>query len=138
MTFVTILQHPTWGRISNRDGDEWELEEEADWPGVGSIAVRFCFDDPDHSQTRSNYLAMKARWADLWPRILRRTEEMRASYSCQEEKIDVGSDYLYVRPPVESLERSPRWSVMLQSISGWLLDFEGWADAGGQGVLWSS
>ena len=105
------MEHPTWGRIANRQGDQWELEEVADWPSVGSIKVRFYINDPDDAQTRTNYLAIKSKWVEIWSRILRRTEEMRASYRCQDEPIDPSSDYFYVRVPVIAIDKGASWST---------------------------
>lgn len=50
--------------------------------------------------------------------------------------INLKSDWLNLTPPKMAIEEEPEWSVMLQAEeAGWLLDFRGWEDSGGQGVF---
>lgn len=133
---IATLLHPFWGLISQRQGcDEWEVHEEHGWPSVGTIAVRFYLSDPEDKQVQRNFMRLRESWESVWPRILRRTELMRAGYGRADAPVDLQADYFYVRIPNEAIDSEASWSVMLQSEDGWLLDFRGWEDAGGQGVF---
>jgi hypothetical protein len=133
---IATQLHPFWGLISQRQGyDEWEVHEEHGWPSVGTMAVRFYLCDPEDKQVQHNFIRLHESWESVWPRILRRTELMRADYGRADAPVDMQADYFYVRIPNEAIEAGASWSVMLQSEDGWLLDFRGWEDAGGQGVF---
>jgi hypothetical protein len=50
--------------------------------------------------------------------------------------INRASDWFSLRLPRGAIGDRAEWSVMLQADeAGWLLDFKGWDDFGGQGVF---
>jgi len=134
---IETADHPFWGPIQRRDGyDGWDLEIKEQWADDGTIRIRVDFEDPDDPVVQANYKKMREKWASLWPRIVERTEQMKASYGYQDAPIDFASDWLSFTPPKIPIEEAPEWSVMLQAEeAGWLLDFKGWDDSGGQGVF---
>lgn len=134
---IERVDHPFWGQIQRRDGyDGWDLEIEEEWPKKGMIKIRVDFDNPDDPTVQANYRAIREKWESVWPRIVDRTEEMKASYGYQEAPINLEDDWLSLTPPKIPIAENPEWSVMLQAEeAGWLLDFKGWEDFGGQGVF---
>ena len=61
---------------------------------------------------------------------------MKAAYGFGKTQIRPDSDWFELKPPTDPIESQAEWSVMLQADeAGWLLDFAGWGDAGGQGVF---
>lgn len=134
---IERVDHPFWGQIQHRDGyDGWDLEIEEEWPKRGIIKIRVGFDNPDDPTVQANYRAIRDKWDSVWQRIVVRTEEMKATYGYQEAPINLESDWLSMTPPRTPIDEEPEWSVMLQAEeAGWLLDFKGWEDFGGQGVF---
>ncbi|MBU6303141.1 MAG: hypothetical protein KGS60_16455 [Verrucomicrobia bacterium] len=131
------INHPYWGRIRRQSGiGDWNLELTEEWPGIGSIRIKARFQNPDDLVIQQNYTKLRENWEDIWPRILRRTNEMKATYGYQDTPIDRESDWFSLRLPVTDLATDPEWSIMLQAEeAGWLLDFKGLQDFGGQGVF---
>ncbi|MGE3164088.1 MAG: hypothetical protein AB7O52_04235 [Planctomycetota bacterium] len=68
----------------------------------------------------------------MWSEILRRVVAMREQYTIH-DPIEASTDYFSVRVSDEKLAGT--FSVMLQSVDGWLLEFENWKFVGGQGVF---
>ena len=61
---------------------------------------------------------------------------MKVAYGYHGIPIQTESDGFELKLPTELMEKNAEWSVMLQAEeAGWLLDFKGWEDAGGQGVF---
>ena len=134
---LETAEHHYWGRIQRRLGyDGWDREYLEPLPDGNTIRLRVDFEDPDDETVQMNYTAMRRRWDELWPRILRRTAEMKSEYGYGGTPIRNDSDWFSVTPPSEPIADGAEWSVMLQADeAGWLLDFKGWDDLGGQGVF---
>jgi hypothetical protein len=134
---VETVEHAFWGRMQRRAGyDGWDVEFSDALADHTSIRIRVCFDDPNDEVAQSNYSAIRRRWGELWPRILRRTDDMKSGYGYGSVPINASSDWFSMRLPTKPIERLAEWSVMLQADeAGWLLDFKGWDDFGGQGVF---
>lgn len=61
---------------------------------------------------------------------------MKSRYGYGDVPIDGASDWFSLQLPREAIGEGAEWSVMLQADeAGWLLDFKGWDDFGGQGVF---
>jgi len=61
---------------------------------------------------------------------------MKSRYGYADVPIDAESDWFSLTPPRKPIDEQAPWSVMLQANeAGWLLDFQGWDDFGGQGVF---
>ena len=136
MTTTESNFFPDWNQLTHNDNDsEWELRMHADWPQRGSIQVRFYINSPNSEVSQKNYEEIVNNWGIIWPRILSRTETLILSYDHNVDDIDIDEDYFYIRVPEEPLIEGASWSIMLQSMIGWLLDFEGWEDSGEQGVF---
>ena len=131
------LEHPFWGTLRKREGaDNWEHEIVAHWPGRGDIRVCFYVTNPEDEIAQRNYETITQQWESLWPRILSRTDAMRAYYGYGEFPTDLSRDYFDIRLATSPLDEGAEWTVMLQAKeAGWLLDFKGWDDFGGQGVF---
>lgn len=130
------LSHPNWKDIRYSETlNEWLLSSQYLWPQKGMIKVQFYIDEPDSTLIIENYSKMLKNWENLWVRILSRTEALIQSYGYGLDDINVEEDYFYIRLPVSSIDEGGSWNVMLQSMFGWLLDFEGWEDVGEQGVF---
>jgi hypothetical protein len=134
---LETAQHDFWGRMQRRAGYEgWDIEFTDSLPDGRAVRIRVDLADPNDERTQSNYSAIRKRWDELWSRILIRTQEMKTRYGYGTVEIDIDSDWFSLSPPREPIECNPEWSVMLQATeAGWLLDFRGWEDAGGQGVF---
>lgn len=129
--------HPFWGRIQRRPGSkEWRVDFSEGWPGIGLIKIKTGFENPDDPVIQGNYTELREKWEHIWPRILQRTMEMKASYGHEDAAIDLEEDWFSLRLPATDFASEPEWSIMLQAEeAGWLLDFKGWQDFGGQGVF---
>ena len=134
---IEQIEHPFWGRALRLEGYEgWHSPIVEKMPDGSLIHIRVEFDDPDDSVVQENFTAIQERWAEVWLRILNRTSEMKNAYDYGHIPIRSDSDWFELKPPTERIDEGAEWSVMLQADeAGWLLDFRGWADAGGQGVF---
>lgn len=134
---LEAVEHGYWGRMQRRAGYHgWDVEIAAALPDGNQIPVRVAFDDPDCESVQANYSAMRVRWGEMWPRILRRTQDIKSQYGHGDVPIDGSSDWFSLRLPRDAIGDGAEWSVMLQANeAGWLLDFKGWDDVGGQGVF---
>ena len=137
MTIVEEIDHSFWKRVLRLDGYEgWHclIKEPLD-DGI-LVPIRIEFDDPNDITVQQNYIAIRERWPEIWPRIQNRTRDMKAAYGFGDTPICPESDWFELKPPIDPIESGAEWSVMLQAQeAGWLLDFTGWEDAGGQGVF---
>jgi len=134
---LQTVEHRYWGRIQRRSGfDGWEREHLELLLDGNTIRLRVDFDDPDDKTVQLNYAAMRMRWHELWPRILGRIAEMKSGYGYGDTEIRIDSDWFSLTLPSEPIAEGAEWSIMLQAAeAGWLLDFQGWDDFGGQGVF---
>jgi len=136
MTIIKKILHPIWGEINHRDdNEEWELSEVHTWKKVGDIEIRFYIGDVESKIVHENFISIKQQWSKIWSHIISRIEWLIKAYNEDINGINPANDFFYLRLPVESINENGGWSVMLQSEIGWLLDFEGWENDGGQGVF---
>lgn len=131
------IDHPFWGTVQRRSGYEgWDLERVESLPDGTTVVLRFDFEDPSDPTVQENYSAMCSRWSEIWPRILDRIAQMKSAYGYGDTPLDPASDWFSISVPPEPLATGAARSVMLQAAeAGWLIDFEGWEDSGGQGVF---
>ncbi|KAI9134582.1 hypothetical protein [Acaryochloris sp. CCMEE 5410] len=130
-------QHQFWGHILRIDGFEcWNFEFNGMLPDGTHILVRVQFDDPDNTIVQANFTAIRGRWPDIWPRILQRTEEIKIASGYANVPLCINVDWFELQLPEQPISHDGEWSVMLQAKeAGWLIDFKGWEDFGGQGVF---
>jgi hypothetical protein len=130
------VEHAFWGRMQRPAGhDDWDVEFTDSLPDHTNVRIRVYFEDPDDQILQSNYSAIRNRWHELWPRILSRTDDMKLQYGYGNTPIKASSEF-DLRLPTKPIEGLAEWSIMLQADeAGWLLDFKGWDDFGGQGVF---
>lgn len=127
---------PEWNQLTyNKGAAEWELSAHSEWLGKGTIEIRFYIDDPKSEVSKANFQSIITNWKFVWSRITNRTEELMEAYEHTSSEVDLSDDYFYLRIPIKSIEEGADWSVMLQSMVGWLLDFEGWKDSSEQAVF---
>lgn len=137
MTILEEIAHPFWKRALRLDGYEgWHCPVEETLADGTRVSIRVEFDDPDDEIVQQNYAAIRERWPEIWSRIQNRTNDIRNAYGYGETLIRPESDWFELKLPTEPIDQQAEWSVMLQADeAGWLLDFAGWKDAGGQGVF---
>ncbi|MCC9602293.1 hypothetical protein LOC67_17195 [Stieleria sp. JC731] len=137
MSILDEIAHPFWGRVIRVEGYEgWHCPIEERLSDGTLVSIRVEFDDPDNEIVQQNYTAIRERWDQIWVRIQERIGEMKAAYGYGGIPIQAESDWFELKPPVDSIDEGAEWSVMLQDDeAGWLIDFAGWGDDGGQGVF---
>ncbi|MCC9656718.1 hypothetical protein [Rhodopirellula halodulae] len=131
------IDHPFWGTVQRRSGYEgWDLEQAESLPNGTTTMLRFGFDDPSDPTVQENYSAIRTCWSEIWPRILNRIAQMKSAYGYGDTPLNPAFDWFSISVPTDPLATGAEWSVMLQAAeAGWLIDFEGWEDSGGQGVF---
>jgi hypothetical protein len=131
------IEHPFWNCALRIDGYEgWHCPITEETSDGMLLQIRIEFDDPDDKIVQQNYSAIRQRWSDIWSRIQQRTHAVKVAYGYTETPLRPESDWFERRLPTEPIEENAKWSVMLQADeAGWILDFVGWVDAGGQGVF---
>ncbi|EMI46150.1 hypothetical protein RRSWK_01335 [Rhodopirellula sp. SWK7] len=131
------IDHSFWGTVQRRSGYEgWDLEQDDSLPDGTDVKLRFDFDDPNNPTVQENYSVIRSRWSEIWPRIVDRIAQMKSDYGYSDAKYDPASDWFSISVPDDRIEDGAEWSVMLQAAeAGWLIDFRGWEDFGGQGVF---
>ena len=134
---VEEISHPYWKRVLRIDGYEgWHCPINEKMSDGTPIQIRVEIDDPDDKIVQKNFSAIRERWGEIWSRIQRRTQETKTAYGYGEVPIRPNCDWFELRVPTKPIDANAEWSVMLQADeAGWLLDFAGWEDAGGQGVF---
>jgi hypothetical protein len=137
MSVIEEIEHPFWTRIVRIEGYEgWFSLLDDEMSDGTPVRIRVEFGDPNDEIVQRNFSAIRGRWTEIWPCIQSRTHEMKVAYGYHEFPIRTESDWFELKPPTELIETNAEWSVMLQAEeAGWLLDFKGWEDAGGQGVF---
>ncbi len=137
MDIIEQIDHPFWKCAIRIDGSRgWHSPLNEHLIDGTPVIIRVEFDDPNNAIVQRNFSAIRQRWTEIWPRIQQRTRELKEAYGYGETPVRTEADWFELTPPSEPIESDAGWSVMLQaSEAGWLLDFEGWDDAGGQGVF---
>lgn len=131
------IDHSFWGVIQRRTGCKgWDLEQHDSLPDGTEVTLRFDFDDPNAPTVQENYSVLRSRWSEIWCRIVDRIAQMKADYGYSDATYAPASDWFSISVPEDRIEDGAEWSVMLQAPeAGWLIDFQGWEDHGGQGVF---
>lgn len=131
------INHPFWGRVQRRSGyDGWDVEQTDSLPDGTNVTLRFDFDDPNDQTVQENYSLIRSRWSEIWPRIVDRIAQMKSAYGYGDATYGPTSDWFSISLPTDRIEDDGEWSVMLQAAeAGWIIDFRGWEDFGGQGVF---
>jgi hypothetical protein len=134
---VEQVTHAYWGSLQRKSLDDaWSVEQKTVLPKGAVVRLIFAVEDLDDHTLQLNYRLLRARWAEMWPRVLQRIDDLKALYGYAGLAIDAANDWFSVRLPEEPIDDGGEWSVMLQAReAGWLIDFKGWNDFGGQGVF---